>query len=142
MKKVVLLSLLMCAFWSCSVDDRISDDYRVEILPIRSVLNMPESVNYNNSYTITYTYEKPTSCHNYSDLYYLSEGVYRTVAVINTVLNETETNTCEPLVDEIIERSFNFHVQNNAGTYIFQFWLGEDENGEDQYLIYEVPIEQ
>ena len=142
MKKYVLLSLLMCAFWSCSVDDSLSDDYRVEILPIRSVIDMPESVNYNDTYIISYTYERPSSCHAYSDLYYLSDGPYRTVAVINTVANETASNICEPLTDEIVQKSFTFHVQNNAGTYIFQFWQGEDENGVDQFLTFEVPIEQ
>jgi len=140
MKKYVFFGLLLSVFWSCNVDDTVQDDFHLEILPIRTVSNVPEAVFFNEVYTIDYTYEKPTTCYSYSDLYYLSEGEFRTVAVINTVLNETGTIICEPLIDEIEERSFTFHVENNAGTYIFQFWQGEDENGIDQYLIYEVPI--
>ncbi len=120
----------------------VNEDFRLEILPIRSVIDMPETVFYNDSYTISYTYEKPSTCHVYSDLYYLSEGNFRTVAVISTVANETAATNCTPLSDEIEQRSFTFHVENTGGTYIFQFWQGEDENGEDQYLIYEVPIAQ
>jgi hypothetical protein len=67
--------------------------------------------------------------------------VYRTVAVITTVIDNNDASNCEPLSEEIEERYFTFHVQNTSGTYIFKFWQGENENGEDEYLIYEVPIE-
>ncbi|MBT8265548.1 MAG: hypothetical protein KJO41_09700 [Bacteroidia bacterium] len=142
MKKSVFFALLMSVIWSCSVDDNVSDEFHLEILPIRSVEGIPNEVHYNEVYTIDYTYTRPTTCHVYNDLYYLSEGDLRTVAVISTVFNETQGTICEPLNEEIEARSFTFHVQNNAGTYIFQFWQGEDENGEDQFLIYEVPIIQ
>lgn len=142
MKKYVFFALIMSVFWSCSVDNSVGDEFHLEILPIRTVEGIPAQVHYNEVYTIDYTYARPTTCHLYNDLYYLSEGNFRTIAVINTVLNESETTICEPLEEEIEERSFTFHVEYNAGTYIFQFWQGEDENGQDQYLIYEVPIIQ
>jgi len=56
------------------------------------------------------------------------------------VLNGTAI-LCEPLTDEIEERSFTFHVENSIGNYIFKFWQGEGENGEDAYLVFNVPIE-
>jgi len=140
MKKVVLFGLLISVFWSCSVDNAPSEEFHYEILPIRSV-EMPASVEYNQVYNINYTYLRPSTCHIYSDLYYLTEGNFRTVAVINTVINDNDTSSCETLNEVVEDRSFTFHVQNNSGTYIFKFWQGENENGEDEYLIYEVPIE-
>jgi hypothetical protein len=102
---------------------------------------MPQSFSYNEVYNINYTYLRPSTCHIYNDLYYVSEENFRTIAVINTVINATETLQCESLIEDIVERSFTFHVENNAGTYIFKFWLGEDENRHNSYLVIEVPIE-
>lgn len=139
MKKLILLGLVIASFWSCSVDDSVNEDFHFEILPIRSV-DMPEFVSYNNVYTIDYTYVKPSTCYTYSDLYYVAEGEFRTVAVINRV--DTSPNAiCEPLNEEIVESSFTFLVENNAGTYIFKFWQGENEDGQDEYLVFEVPIQ-
>ena len=140
MKKVIFFGLLISVFWSCSVDSAPSEEFHYEILPIRSV-EMPGSVEYNQVYNINYTYLRPSTCHIYNDLYYVTDGVFRTVAVINTVINDNDTSSCETLNEVIEDNSFTFHVQNNAGTYIFKFWQGENEDGEDEYLIYEIPIE-
>ena len=139
MKKLVLIGLLLVV-WSCTTDEPIIDEFYFEILPIRTVIDMPESVNFNDVYTIHYTYSLPTTCHSFNDLYYLTEGEVRTVAVISRVFNETGNIICETLPEEEIQGSFTFNVLNNAGTYIFKFWQGVNENGVDQYLIYEVPI--
>ena len=140
MKKIAFL-LVALMMWSCSTDEVVENDFSFEILPIREVTNMPSSVLYNEVYTIYYNYDLPTTCHSFNDLYYLSEGNVRTVAVISRVLNETNSIICEPIGAEMVEGSFQLHVQNNAGTYIFKFWQGVNENGIDQYLVYEVPIE-
>ena len=140
MKKLLFFGSVIAVFWSCSLDDSVNAEFRFEILPIKTV-EMPESFRYNQVYNINYTYLRPSTCHIYNALYYVAEGNFRTVAVINTVINTTETSQCEPLIDEIEERSFTFHVQNDAGTYVFKFWQGEDENGHDVYLFIEVPIE-
>ena len=139
MKKLVLIGLLFTV-WSCTTDEPVTDEFYFEILPIRSVIDMPESVNFNDVYTIHYTYSLPTTCHSFNDLYYLTEGEVRTVAVISMVFNEIGNIICETLPEEEIQGSFTFNVLNNAGTYIFKFWQGVNENGVDQYLVYEVPI--
>ena len=141
MKKLILILVVILA-WGCSTDDAVVDEFSFEILPIRQVIDMPESVNYNDVYTIRYTYSLPSTCHTFSDLYYLTEGQVRTVAVISRVLEESDTIICETLEEDLIEGTFQFTVLNNAGTYIFRYWHGVDENGIDQYLVYEVPIEQ
>lgn len=144
MKKLILFCLMITAFWSCSVDDTTEPNATFEILPILSA-EMPETVRYNELYTISYTYAKPTTCHSFNDLYYISQGEFRTVAVITSVLPVTGNVVCESLSQQegTEQGSFAFLVEDTFGTYIFKFWQGvNEESGEDQYLVFEVPIEQ
>ena len=137
MKKSLFLILFWCLV-SCSIDDTVTEDFRFEILPIESV-EMPTEMQFGEVYTIEYSYYKPTTCHIFSDLYYQSEGNFRTIAVINTVVNEINDVVCEP-VNELVTNTFLFRCESTAGSYVFQFWQGENEQGEDLYLSYEVPI--
>jgi hypothetical protein len=139
MKKLFILGFVLMTFLSCSTDDVPNEEFHFEILPIESV-TLPTEMHYGDVYTINYTYYKPSSCHLFNDLYYQSENNFRTIAVISTVLSNVENVVCEPLEDELIERSFTFLCDKNGGTFIFKFWQGEDENGVDTYLINEVPI--
>ena len=136
MKKLFYFGLIIAAFWSCSLDDSASEDFHFEILPIENA-SVPDEMSFGEVYTIGYTYLRPSTCHGFNDLYYVAENNTRTVAVINTVI---DNNACEDLTDELVERSFSFFVQNNSGSIIFKFWQGEDENEQDVYLIFEVPI--
>ena len=120
--------------WSCDVDDDYVD-YNFEFIPIENVV-IPESFNLGDTYQISMTYFKPTSCYAFHDFYYASEGNERTVAVINVVF---ESSNCVALEDEPVEVFFNFIAKYNQ-TYVFKFWQGEDENGEDIFLTYEVPV--
>jgi len=134
MKKLVALSLALFLFASCSIDDD-SQNYSFEILPVESV-DIPDSFTLGETYPITVSYFKPSTCHSFKEFYYLRENNERTVAAINYVF---ENNSCETLTDELVEATFNFIVTSN-GSYIFKFWQGEDASGEDQYLIIEVPV--
>lgn len=138
MKKILVLSVIITAFFSCSTDDSPSSVFYFEILPIETVF-IPSEVEFGQTYTIDYNYLRPTNCHFFSDLYYLVEGSTRTVAVVNSVLNSTEEN-CESLTSDLVESSFDFYVRQESGSYTFKFWQGEDENGDDIYLVYEVPV--
>jgi len=139
MKKLLFLGFLLASLWSCSSDDSADEEFHFEILPIESV-TMPEVMYYNETYTINYTYFKPSTCHIFNDLYYISEGNSRTIAVINTVLTDVDHVTCEPLNNELTEGAFSFYCSSTAGKFIFKFWQGEDEGGADKYLVYEIPI--
>ena len=128
-------------FSSCSVDDAPFDQgFHFEILPIEEVL-MPESFTPGEFYQIEFSYSRPSTCYNFNELYYLAEGDFRTVAVINTVLEETDDIICEPIENELEWRTFTFQCQKNFGYYVFKFWQGQNENGEDEYLVMEVPVE-
>lgn len=134
MKKLIALSLTLFLFVSCSLNDD-DQSFSFEILPIESV-DIPNEFALGETYPITVSYFKPSSCHAFKEFYYLKENNERTVAAINYVF---ERNNCEDLTDELVEATFNFIVTSN-GSYIFKFWQGEDANGEDQYLIKEVPV--
>lgn len=133
MKKLLVICLTLILA-SCSVDDD-SVDYSFEILPVESV-DIPTEFTLGETYPITVSYLKPSSCHSFREFYYLKNNNERTVAPINYVFEEDD---CETLENELVENTFNFIVTGN-GSYIFKFWQGEDADGEDQYLTIEVPV--
>jgi len=133
MKKIFIYFLVLFTF-SCSLDSDYEETF-AEIVPVESVI-MPTEFVLNEVYEISLTYLRPTTCHAFNDIYFVSESNERTVAVITTVF--TSNYPCEDLYTEL-EASFNFKPIN-TGSYIFNFWQGEDDNGEDQYLIIEVPV--
>ena len=134
MKKLLVLCLTFILFASCSVEDD-STNYSFEVLPVESV-EIPDEFTLGEVYPITVSYFRSSTCHLFREFYYLKENNERTVAPIDYVFEE---NNCQDLNDELVEQTFNFIVTSN-GSYIFKFWQGEDANGEDQYLIIEVPV--
>jgi hypothetical protein len=135
MKKLFLLGFLICSVFSCSTDDGNSTDFFYETLPIESV-DMPLEFQYGSTHEITMTYLRPSGCHVFNDFYYLSELNQRTIAIITTVFPD---QNCETFDNEEVEATFNFRV-NDIDPYVFRFWQGEDENGNDIYYVVEVPV--
>ena len=133
MKKLIFYCAFLCILTSCSLSE---DDpkYHFEILPIESV-EIPNEFTLGETYPITVSYYKPSSCYAFNDFYYSSELNERTIAVINTVYDD---QACTQAL-ELTDATFNFMVNNN-GSYIFKFWQGEDDNGEDIYYTVEVPV--
>lgn len=134
MRRLLVLCLTLVLFASCSVDDD-NTNYSFEILPVESV-DIPNEFVLGETYPITVFYFRPSTCHSFREFYYLKENNERIVAPINYVFDQ---NNCEDLEESLVEATFNFIVTSN-GSYIFKFWQGEDANGEDQYLIIEVPV--
>lgn len=135
MKKLIALSLALVLLVSCSIDNENGSNYSFEILPVESV-DIPSEFTLGETYPITVTYLKPSSCHLFKEFYYSKNLNERTVAPITIVY---EDNNCETLDTTTEDATFNFIVTGN-GSYIFKFWQGEDANGEDQYLTIEVPV--
>ena len=137
MKKIVFLVLLasLTLFNSCSVDDSAAD-FQIEFIPIETV-EIPAEFNFGETHTITVTYKRPTTCHSFSSFQYVPEdNNVRNVAVINFV---TFGSDCETLEDDFKSESFSLSVLD-TNPYTFKFWQGKDDNGQDMYLIYEVPV--
>ena len=135
MKRLFFICIVILSFWSCSVDDDNEVNYNFEFTPIEDVV-IPEEFVLDSIYQIDVTFYKPTTCHVFHDFYYVADNEKRTVAVINMVY---DNSGCEPLEDELVEVSFDFKAVYNQ-TYVFKFWQGEDEAGEDIFLTYEIPV--
>jgi len=134
MKRLFVLCLTVMFLVSCSLDDD-NINYSFEILPVESV-DIPDEFQLGETYPITVSYYRPSTCHSFKEFYYLKENNQRTVAPINYVF---EQDDCETLEDELVEVTFNFIVESN-GSYIFKFWQGEDTDGEDEHLTFEIPV--
>ncbi|MCB0447044.1 MAG: hypothetical protein KDD03_05935 [Gelidibacter sp.] len=137
MKKLGVLFVMVLSLASCGISDDGASDLYYEILPIETV-DIPSEFALGQTYEISVTYNRPSSCHVFYDFYYTSDLNQRTVAVINSV---NQSQNCTTYEDNLVEVSFNFMV-NNTGTYVFRFWQGEDDNGNDMYYIVEIPVVQ
>lgn len=137
MKRLKLITSLffIMLMMSCSPEgDEIK--YNFEFLAIESV-ELPDVLVLGQTHEIKVKYKRPTSCHLFNAFYYEKNLNIRTIAVNSIV---TQRNDCVTLDNAIEEASINFYVTNN-GSYIFKFWQGKDENGEDLFLEIEVPVE-
>ncbi len=124
-------------FNSCAVDDGLSDvQFQFELIPIDSV-EIPLAFNLGSTHTISVTYKRPSTCHSFSNFEYVQQsGNVRTVAVVNFV---TIGTNCETLEEEFKTETFSFNALA-VEPYTFKFWQGRDDEGEDMYLVYEVPV--
>jgi hypothetical protein len=134
-KKIVSLLALFFILNSCSPGD--DTQYSLGLLPIESV-EIPTEFTLGQTYPITVHYTLPTSCHYFSSLYYEKDLNVRTIAVETVV--EQGSNCLDLSVEDGASTStFNFHVTSN-GSYIFKFFQGKDDQGNDIFLEYEVPV--
>ena len=134
MKKLIVFCVMMVALASCSLGNDNAPNYHFETLPIESV-DLPDQFVLGETYPITVYYNRPSDCYVFSDFYYAKNLNERTVAVINTVYDDQPCTQASELVDA----TFNFMVNSN-GTYVFKFWQGQDDSGNDLYYIVEVPV--
>ncbi len=135
MKKIVSLLALFLILHSCSRGD--DTHYTFTLVTIESI-DIPAEFTLGETYPITIHYTVPTSCYHFSSLYYEKDLNVRTIAVENLV---EQRNNCQELsaADGACTHTFNFYVTSN-GTYIFKFYQGKDDQGNDIFLEYEVPV--
>ncbi|WP_229736560.1 hypothetical protein [Bizionia arctica] len=130
MKKFVAYCLLVLFIFSCSVSDDSAPQFYNEFLPIEST-NLPDQFHFGDTYEITLTYIRPTSCYAFNSIYKEQVVNEITLAIVANVA--LGTNNCESLNEEM-EISFNLTANRN-GPYIFKLWQGQDN-----YMIIEVPV--
>jgi len=136
MKKILILLIMLITF-SCALEDD-TPLFHTEFLAIESV-DMPNEFVKNQTYTINLTYNKPTSCHIFKDIYYALNNNESTVAIVSNIY--LENSDCQEIIVET-ETSFNFKP-TTLGVSVFKFWQGENtENSLNtgEYLIIEVPV--
>ncbi|SHG78538.1 hypothetical protein [Winogradskyella jejuensis] len=133
MKKILLLFVLV-GFMSCDIGGDDGPSFQLELMSITSV-NIPDQFTFGETHEITVNYLRPNGCHEFNNFIFQPDGNTRTVAVVDTVYDDPN---CSPnAVDASV--SFDFRVVSNE-PYIFQFYQGSTQTGEDQYLIIEVPV--
>lgn len=134
MKKLFSIVALVFLLTSCSLED--GTKYSLELLPVESV-EIPSEMTMGETYQIKMFYRIPSTCHEYNGIYYDKNLNVRTIAVENLV---REGNNCQELTENnLTECTFNFLVTSN-GSYIFKFWQGKDNQGNDIFLEYEIPV--
>jgi hypothetical protein len=142
MKKIILLFIVAFALNSCTTEDN-TQHVTYELLPIQSC-QMPYEFVYGQTYELQMFFKKPTSCHFYKGIYFeKQEGNTRIVAIQSGVV---ESNSCVPYDDNTNElltttsTKCNFKVTGHEN-YIFKFWTGKNEQGENTYYEVEVPVD-
>jgi hypothetical protein len=131
MKKMFFILSLFFILSSCEVDH---ENVSMVTLPVESV-EMPAAFELGETYPIIMRYYRPSSCHLPYGIYYEKDLNVR-ICAVNNIVRE---GNCNQLDEYLVEESFNFHV-TNTGNYIFKFWTGEDVDGNDTFLEFDVPV--
>ena len=136
MKKILVLFLLATAVMlGCNDDDYDDHDYHLEYTSVLSA-EVPDEFVYGRTYRIKITIELPNSCYYFYNQYdYFYEG---TSMLIYPIVHVDDNVACTP---NIRETTFSIPVQAlQYEPYIFKFYQGEDEEGQDMFLTIEVPV--
>lgn len=132
MKHYLLLFLTVIVLFSCSDDD--DENYHFEYVPVVSA-EVPEEFVQGETHLIKVTAELPSSCYSLYHYDYIYDDTARLIYPIAIV---NDDDACTLAVSEV---TFTIPVEAlQEEPYIFKFWQGEDDQGEDQYLIIEVPV--
>ncbi|MDH7447351.1 hypothetical protein [Aquimarina sp. 2201CG14-23] len=133
--KIIAMIILSSCLTSCLSDDA-GINFFYELVPIEQV-EIPDQFVRGETVTITVSYFRPSDCHSFSGFDYDRVSNERTVSAVNVVVND---RVCEDLVQtDLVEASFDFFV-GFEDSYVFRFWQGRNDQGENQFLIMEVPV--
>ncbi|GAA0872809.1 hypothetical protein GCM10009117_19560 [Gangjinia marincola] len=134
--KNVVAILFMVFVASCSLDD--GDDFVFDVAPTISV-DLPDSLQKGQTYQFKVIYERESTCQAGYGFNYSTDGNERFISVLTQTqvgaTNCVENDTLTGII------SLNFIVDGTIDDfYVFNFWQGEDEDGEQEYLSIEVPV--
>jgi len=134
MKHFISLFLVAFLVFGCSDDDNYHA-YHLEYIGAVSA-DVPDEFVQGNTYLINVTIELPNSCYYYYNQYdYFYKGTSRLIYPIAHVDDDV------PCSEAIREVTFSIPVQAlQSEPYIFKFYQGEDEEGQDVFLTIEVPV--
>ncbi|MGV3461593.1 MAG: hypothetical protein ACO1N9_14185 [Flavobacterium sp.] len=139
MKKILLLLCVIVMAVACVPDDGDNLKFHVEFIPVESV-QLPESITPGNNYEIKVNFRRPDDCHYFDGFYYEANGSVRVVAVQTLFIEDA---SCAPIETEepesesfILQCPINFPYDS----YTFKFYQGEDAQGNQQFLEFEVPV--
>lgn len=134
LKKLFFGGLIALTLGSCSVDEVSGPQFRPALVPVVEVM-MPDTLVFGEEYTFEITYEKPSSCYVFAGFSYEQEKNERIIA---PVMNVYEGQECDTVSTQETQ-NLDFQVRY-LETYIFKFWKGRSDEGEDLFLVKEVPV--
>ncbi len=145
MKKIALLMVLALSLYSCGTDDD-GPNLNYDIAEIINT-DLPAFFEIGESYDVEIIYELPNACHqfsNFSSNQYIDEETDSTFVIEIAVLtsydaNLTECNQQGALIGSRAIRDLRINNEN-YNNYQFKLLTGEDENGEAEFLIIDVPV--
>lgn len=138
MKRIVTLFFALSIFVlsSCSVTDDEPDYYFIPLQVVSAEL--PQSFMLHETYEIKVTYVLPNGCASFEG--FDVTPIAQTTRNVVPIGSQFDDPDCVDGGAEV-EGSFNF-VCLYSDTYLFRFWKGENESGEQEYLEFEVPVNQ
>jgi ABC-type dipeptide/oligopeptide/nickel transport system permease subunit len=132
--RIVIFLALGLFLSSCDLD--VGDDFYFERVPAQNI-QTPDNTYLNTSCELTFDYQLPNGCYNFYDIDYVV--VNDTVRVITPFAKVENGVNC---TSSIIEGSYSFQFRPTlAKTYIFKFWTGTDDLGNDLFEEYELEID-
>lgn len=141
LKKSLIITIgciIAIAISGCNLNDDDGTRFYYEAMEVQSA-NFPAFFERGNIYRIDVVLNLPSNCHYFEGFDFNATGdtkTERTIYPIATVLDRTD---CVEYSDRTINAFFNFDVLFNE-TYVFKLYTGKNENGDDEFLIYEVPV--
>lgn len=136
MKKLITILGLFFIISSCSVDT--GERYVYQYVPIENV-DIPDEFRIGETYPITMHYRLPTTCDFYSNMVYQKDLNVRTIAIQSGTIQGNSNCQTTPIDRPLSQTTFNFKVTNN-GSYIFKFWQGQNDQGDNIFIEVEVPV--
>jgi len=134
MKQAFILILALFTLSSCSLGDDENTYVSIETLPIKQAI-VPLEFEYGSIYTLKVVYDLPSGCHSFYNLFYKYENTARIIA-INSLVNSNQACT-----EALIEKEYEFEVSvSQRENYIFKFWKGIDNEGNDIFEEIVVPV--
>jgi hypothetical protein len=129
------LILVALTFNSCDLED---DGPNFHFVPLQiTSVDVPASFELNETYEITVNYVLPDGCTYYEGFDFTKpELTTRNIVAVGS--QRTDQAACQQVTTETTT-TFDFEVIYDE-PYLFRFWQSEDENGEQQYLEIEIPV--
>lgn len=143
MKKLVFLFAVTFGLMSCSLDDD-GPNRILEFAEITEV-DMPEYFETGETYDIGVTYLLPSACHTFNGFDARQSQNQEDPEIFVGVVTSYDANQtqCNEDDDDLSEEKTlrDVTINGEVGTvYTFYFLIGEDENGEEEYITIEVPV--
>ncbi len=133
MKKALLILIAIISFSACSLDDDTPSQHFERIAATE--VDIPDEFTLGETYDIVVSYTLPSTCYSFYNFDYIHDETSReiyTYAIVNDDVTCTQTTLDSEYIISIEARQ--------EDTYTFKFWQGSDNQGNDEYLIVEVPV--